>query len=503
MRRHRAGNKFIAVLLALMVGVAFTMADVQPAFAAGKPGAVKNVTVKTLSKTSVRISWSKARKATGYQLFRNETLIKKGNVRSFTDKKLKPGLKYTYVVRAYKIVRKNGKTKYIYGPYSSMKVAATKGKRTMKKKVLKILVPKSEDKNVGKFVKRYNATDNPYIIKIVKTGTAKGIDPTKYDGLIIPGGKHVHPSFYHAKVKCKKHKFVKSLDRLEIALVKKFIKKKKPVLGICRGCQLINVTLGGTLKQDIGKGHYNDKSRNTKTTKGTDMRRLYGASVHTLHYHHQAIKKLAKPLKVTMVDAKDGTIEGVQHKTLPVYGIQYHPDRMYVKASPIVRRNGKKVMTYFFDVCYSKRPAKKSASAKPAKPAAKPAQQSTSAPAGTGQTGQPDPTTGGSDTDQTGTQTADRQTVRILLYGSDRSRVEEFAAAYNEGDNNYTIELIGADDPVSTDPADYDALIVTGEEDSSSLISAFEGEGKPTLVVDPDTLEHDVEQLLRDAPASR
>ena len=330
----------IALLLALLVGMAFTMSDMQPAYAASKPGAVKKITTKTLSKTSIRISWSKASKAAGYQLFRNETLIKKGNIRSFTDTKLKPGLKYTYVVRAYRTVRKKGKTKYIYGPYSSMKVAATKGKRTMKKKVLKILVPKSEDKNVGKFVKRYNATDNPYIIKIVKTGTAKGIDPAKYDGLIIPGGKHVHPSFYHAKVKCKKHKYVKSLDRLEIALVKKFIKKKKPVLGICRGCQLINVALGGTLKQDIGKGHYHDKNRNTKTKKGTDMRKLYGASVHTLHYHHQAIKKLAKPLKVTMVDAKDGTIEGVQHKTLPVIGIQFHPDRMYVKASPGIRKSG-------------------------------------------------------------------------------------------------------------------------------------------------------------------
>ena len=368
----KPAKKLISLLLALLVGMAFTMSDVQPAYAASKPGSVKKVTTKTLSETSIKISWSKASKAAGYQLFRNETLIKKGNVKSFTDTKLKPGLKYTYVVRAYRTVRKNGKTKYIYGPYSSMKVAATKGKRTMKKTVLKILVPKSEDKNVGKFVKRYNATDNPYIIKIVKTGTAKGIDPTKYDGLIIPGGKHVHPSFYHAKVKCKKHKFVKSLDRLEIALVKKFIKKKKPVLGICRGCQLINVTLGGTLKQDIGKGHYHDKNRNTKTKEGTEMRKLYGTSVRTLHYHHQAIKKLAKPLKVTMVDAKDGTIEGVQHKTLPVIGIQYHPDRMYVKASPIVRKNGKKVMTYFFDICYDLKMGSKTSPAKPKKPSPDP-----------------------------------------------------------------------------------------------------------------------------------
>lgn len=377
MRKHQMWKKLIALLLVLMVGTAFTMADAQPAYAASKPGAVKKITTKTLSKTSIKITWSKAKKASGYELYRNETLIKKGKGTSFTDKKLKPGLKYTYVVRAYK---KSG-SKYKYGSFSSMKTASTKGKRTMKKTVLKILVPKSEDKNVGRFVKRYNATDNPYIIKIIKTGTAKGIKPSKYDGLIIPGGKHVHPSFYHAKVKCKKHKYVKSLDRLEIALVKIFVKAKKPVLGICRGCQLINVTLGGTLKQDIGKGHYHDKNRNTKTRKGTSMRRLYGTSVHTLHYHHQAIKRLAKSLKVTMVDAKDGTIEGVQHKTLPVYGIQYHPDRMYLKASPSIRKNGKKVMEYFFDICYSKRPVKKPAPAKPAAPAVQPKPDQTNQPA--------------------------------------------------------------------------------------------------------------------------
>ena len=365
----KATKKLIALLLALMVGFAFGMADVQPSYAASKPGAVKKVATKTLSDTSIKISWSKAKNASGYQLYRNETLVKKGSGTSFTDTGLQPGLKYTYVVRAYK---KTG-SKYKYGPYSSMKVAATKGKCTMKKTVLKILVPKSEDKNVGKFVKRYNATDNPYIIKTVTTSTANGIDPAKYDGLIIPGGKHVHPSFYHAKVKCKKHKFVKSLDRLEIALVKEFVQAKKPVLGICRGCQLINVALGGTLKQDIGKGHYHDKNRNTKTKKGTDMRKLYGASVHTLHYHHQAIKKLAKPLKVTMVDAKDGTIEGVQHKTLPVIGIQYHPDRMYVKANPGIRKSGKIVIEYFFDICYDLKVADTVAPAVPETPSTEPA----------------------------------------------------------------------------------------------------------------------------------
>lgn len=103
------------------------------------------------------------------------------------------------------------------------------------------------------------------------------------------------------------------------------------------------------------------------------MRKLYGASVHTLHYHHQAIKKLAKPLKVTMVDAKDGTIEGVQHKTLPVIGIQYHPDRMYVKANPGIRKSGKIVIEYFFDICYDLKMAGEVAPANPDTPSTEPA----------------------------------------------------------------------------------------------------------------------------------
>lgn len=534
MKRNKTGNKCIALFLALMVGIVFCMSGAEPAYAADKPGAVKKVTAKALSKTSIKVTWRKTKSASGYQLFRNETLIKKGKGASFTDTELKPGLKYTYVVRAYRTYKKtqwfNKKTqkwqskkpkekwrgdkrtvtKYKYGSWSPMKTVSTKGKSTVKKPVLKLLLPKSEDKNVAKFVKRYNATDNPYRIKLIKTGTAKGIKPSSYDGLIIPGGKHVHPSFYHAKVKCKKHKFVKSLDRLEIALVKKFVKAKKPVLGICRGCQLINVTLGGTLKQDIGKGHYHDKSRKTLTKKGTDMRKLYGTSVKTLHYHHQAISKLAKGLKVTMVDAKDGTIEAVQHKTLPVYGIQYHPDRMYVKVSPIVRKNGKKAIEYFFDVCYDRGPGRKAAASKktPTTTAKKPADTQSGKTGQTEQTGQTGQTTGGSDasqtdTSQSDTQTAVRPAIKILLYGADCSSVETFASSYNEGDNSFTIELTTAESAESIAPADYDALVISGNEEGVSLISDFEDAHKPVLVIDPDTLEQDMDRLLQDAAAAR
>ena len=231
------------------------------------------------------------------------------------------------------------------------------------------------------------------------------------DGLLLSGGADLDPCYYGEEILNNTVKIRPERDAFELALFRAFFDAGKPIFGICRGCQLINVTLGGTLTQEIGKGHYHDKNRNTKTKKGTSMRLLYGTSVHTLHYHHQAIKKLAKSLKVTMVDAKDGTIEGVQHKTLPVYGIQYHPDRMYLKASPSIRKNGKKVMEYFFDICYSKRPVKKPAPAKPAAPSVQPeseqpAQQPADAQTGTDTDMQP----GADQTDQTGQPSADTQT---------------------------------------------------------------------------------------------
>ncbi len=219
------------------------------------------------------------------------------------------------------------------------------------KKILTIALPKSPDKNVKKAITKFNKDANvPYQIRLVTVSSAK-IKVSSFDGLIVPGGKHVHPSFYHSKTICKKHIYDKKLDQFEIDLVKKFKKAKKPILGICRGAQLVNVVLGGTLKTDIGYSHYKWACRTTKTVSKTAMRKLFGTSFETLHSHHQAVKKLAKDLKVTMKDA-DGTIEGYQHKSLPIIGVQFHPEVMYTKkVSRKTEESGKKYLLYFFDLC--------------------------------------------------------------------------------------------------------------------------------------------------------
>lgn len=231
---------------------------------------------------------------------------------------------------------------------------------------LSILLPKTKYDDVEDFIKKYNAEDNKYFINYQLTGrdyetdpdviNPADADPDDYDGLIIPGGKHVHPSFYGEEDKCDRdHKFDQPLDELEFDLVDRFIEAKKPILGLCRGCQLINVALGGTLNQEIGMEHYNDAVRETTILPGTFFYNKLGDSVETVHYHHQAVDKLADGLSVTMTDTEDGTIEGYVHEELPIIAYQFHPDRMYVKDDPEIVETGLFFMDYFFNLCYANR----------------------------------------------------------------------------------------------------------------------------------------------------
>ena len=221
------------------------------------------------------------------------------------------------------------------------------------RQTLKILLPVSKYKDVEKFADKYNADENKYTIDLALTETSDGIDPMDYDALIIPGGKHVHPDFYGAEIECTEHKFDPELDQLEIELVDSFVAAKKPILGICRGCQLIIVAFGGTLNQDIGMEHYHDSIRETLTMEGSDMRRLFGESFETEHFHHQAVDRLADGMRVTMIDAEDGTIEGYQHTALPICAVQFHPDRMYVQEDPGRKETARIYFDYFFDLVQS------------------------------------------------------------------------------------------------------------------------------------------------------
>ena len=114
-----------------------------------------------------------------------------------------------------------------------------------------------------------------------------------------------------------------------------YVKAKKPVLGICRGMQLINVYFGGSLNQNI-KNHRGRWHTVRNVGKNSWIYNLYKKNYKVYSSHHQSVKRLGKNLTITQ-KAPDGTVEALQHKTLPIYGVQWHPENMGKQGIPVFR----------------------------------------------------------------------------------------------------------------------------------------------------------------------
>jgi putative glutamine amidotransferase len=160
------------------------------------------------------------------------------------------------------------------------------------------------------------------------------------DGLVLMGGSDVCPATYGEKALRPEWNGDAIRDRYEIALLRAFMDRRKPVLGVCRGAQVINVAQGGTLWQDLGTqlpaalNHrnwtiYQDNCHATAIVEGTGLARLYrGAGlVKTNSIHHQAIRNLGRDLVVEARSVPDGVVEAVRW-TGPgyVFGVQWHPE---------------------------------------------------------------------------------------------------------------------------------------------------------------------------------
>ncbi len=167
-------------------------------------------------------------------------------------------------------------------------------------------------------------------------------DPAQYaqmaDGILFTGsGSDISPSIYgqtsRGALGCDGE-----LDDMELALFREFRKLGKPILGICRGHQLINVALGGTLIQDIpsqktnalphrGSSDTDNVFHKVQALPGSRMEALFGREFQTNSYHHQAIDTLAQGLIAT-AKTEDGIIEAIEHQTEPILAVQFHPERM-------------------------------------------------------------------------------------------------------------------------------------------------------------------------------
>ena len=157
-------------------------------------------------------------------------------------------------------------------------------------------------------------------------------------GLILSGGPDIHPRCYGEEPLSGLGEVDQTLDRMELLAAKMAIERDLPLLGICRGIQVLNVALGGTLYQDIasqvpdGICHTPkiDKAVNTHSIRieaGSRLHQIFGRrEIWVNGKHHQAVKDVAPALTVA-ARAKDGVVEALEHPAKRfAIGVQWHPE---------------------------------------------------------------------------------------------------------------------------------------------------------------------------------
>lgn len=194
------------------------------------------------------------------------------------------------------------------------------------------------------------------LVEITRLSTHdNNLDAVKnLDGIVLSGGLDMHPKYYNSNVTDypnAPHSFDEKRDAFEIAVFELSQQKNLPVLGVCRGMQLVNCIMGGTLTQDIGpvgnaihKFEQNDKAHGVNIVPGTILSEIteIDRSV-TNSAHHQCIGQLGKGLAINC-RSDDGIIEGLEwddHKNNSFFmGVQWHPERLFkfhLSESPLTK----------------------------------------------------------------------------------------------------------------------------------------------------------------------
>ncbi len=178
---------------------------------------------------------------------------------------------------------------------------------------------------------------------------------TSFDGLVLCGGSDIHPSRYH-QLPNGAVNMDEERDKVEFALLEAYIRAGKPVLGICRGHQLINVYFGGTLIQDLPEASLHTNKTDFRTAhpvraeKSGFLGKLYGPEFSVNSFHHQAVDQLGSGLCPAAY--WNGTcIEAFEHSVLPILGVQWHPEQMCALVHRDDTVDGSEIFKYFVALC--------------------------------------------------------------------------------------------------------------------------------------------------------
>ena len=148
------------------------------------------------------------------------------------------------------------------------------------------------------------------------------------DGIVLLGGGDVCPTSYGQTERARLFGVNAELDKFEISVIKHAIQRDIPILAICRGHQVLNVALGGTLIQHLETTEeHRDTMHDVQLVPGSKVALAMGTHEPDVHsFHHQAIDDIAPHLAVVGT-YRDGTIEAVEHQTATwVIGVQWHPE---------------------------------------------------------------------------------------------------------------------------------------------------------------------------------
>lgn len=195
-----------------------------------------------------------------------------------------------------------------------------------------------------------NCLRREYVDRVVEAGGAPilipaGADPDSVvpllDGFLIPGGDDIDPSLWGDTLHPEARLCDPRRTLTERAIYQR-LGEQIPVLGICYGCQAINVFEGGSLTQHLPDilghdQHRGDTWQSYMIDPSSQLARLLGAShAEGKSWHHQAIQALA-PALAASAHHEDGTVEAVEHQERPwVIGLQWHPERSQAEATPAI-----------------------------------------------------------------------------------------------------------------------------------------------------------------------